>query len=67
METYISQGAGKRTVWYTEHAMTRYGIVLGAFAGLVVFLSNIPESGVLRAFGFGAGHFRTDRGEAVRR
>ena len=47
--------------------MTRYGIVLGAFAGLVVFLSNIPESGVLRAFGFGAGHFRTDRGEAVRR
>jgi hypothetical protein len=53
LEIYISQGARKRTMWYTEHAMNRYGIVLGAFAGLVVFLSNISESGVLRALGFG--------------
>jgi len=41
-------------MWYTEHAMTRYGIVLGGFAGLVVLLSNIPESGILPALGSGA-------------
>jgi len=53
LEIYISQGAGKITMWYTEHAMTRYGIVLGGFAGLVGFLSNIPESGILPALGLG--------------
>jgi hypothetical protein len=54
LEIYISWGAGKRTMWYTEHGMTRYRIFLGGFVGLVVFLSNIPESGVLKALGLGA-------------
>lgn len=41
-------------MWYTEHAMTRYGIALGILAGLLIFLVNIPESGILPALGLGA-------------
>jgi len=42
--------------------MTRYGIALGILAGLLIFLVNIPESGILPALGLGA---ITARGLAI--
>lgn len=37
----------------TKQAMTKFAVALGMFAGTIIFVSNVRESGFLHALGLG--------------